>query len=105
MDDDSRAREQGVEFGDLGDELATADYPLTNDEVIDRYGDREIVMADETVTLGEVLEPFEETYQDDGDVRTAVLNMVGDEAIGRKGYSDRTPPAPGEDEDREHESI
>jgi len=32
-----------------------------------------------------------------------VLTMVGDEAIGRKNYSDRTPPATGEDRQPESE--
>jgi len=90
-------RQLGVELGELGDDLESADYPLSEDELLERYGDDEIEMEDETATLEEVIGPLnEDEYRDYGEVEQAIMNMVGDEAIGRKNYSDRTPPAAGE---------
>ncbi|ELZ23317.1 hypothetical protein C477_02179 [Haloterrigena salina JCM 13891] len=90
-------RQLGVDLGELGDDLESADYPLSEDELMERYGDEEIEMEGNTTTLEELIGPLnQEEYQDYGDVETAIMNMVGDEAIGRKNYSDRTPPASGE---------
>ncbi|ELY57041.1 DUF5789 family protein [Natronolimnohabitans innermongolicus] len=100
MTDDNR--QLGVELGDLGDELESADYPLSEDELLERYGDEEIDMEGETATLEELIGPLnEDEYRDSGEVEQAIMNMVGDEAIGRKNYSDRTPPAAGEQRQEE----
>ncbi len=91
-------REQGVELGDLGAKLDDHEYPATQDELLEAYGDEELDMEDEAVTFQELLEPLnEDEYGSANEVTEAILTMVGDEAIGRKNYSDRTPPAPGED--------
>lgn len=95
MTDDNR--ELGVELGELGDELESAAYPLTEDELFERYGDETIEVGGDEATLEDLIGPLnEEEYRDYGEVETAIMNMVGDEAIGRKNYSDRTPPAAGE---------
>ncbi|MCU4741097.1 hypothetical protein OB955_12615 [Halobacteria archaeon AArc-m2/3/4] len=96
MTDDNRTL--GVELGDLGDKLQEHDYPATQDELMEEYGDEEIEMAEETATFEELVGPLnQEEYESYGDVEQAIMNMVGDEAIGRKNYSDRTPPAMGEE--------
>ncbi|WP_247003941.1 DUF5789 family protein [Halosolutus gelatinilyticus] len=95
MPDDSR--ELGVELGDVQDDLKNEDYPISHDDLIDEYGDQTVEMSGETTTLGELIGPLgEDEYADYGEVESAIMNMVGDEAIGRKNYSDRTPPASGE---------
>ncbi len=100
MTDDNR--QLGVELGELGDDIQDADYPLSEDELFDRFGDREIEMDGNTTTLEALIEPLgEDEYQDPGQVEQAIMNMVGDEAIGRKNYSDRTPPATGEQRQEE----
>ncbi|MDJ1431425.1 hypothetical protein [Halostagnicola sp. A-GB9-2] len=96
MTDDNR--ELGVELGDLGDELEEREYPASQDDILEDHGDAELDMGEETTTLAEILEPLnEDEYESSDEVEQAIMNMVGDEAIGRKNYSDRTPPAPGED--------
>jgi hypothetical protein len=86
--DDSR--EQGVEFGSLADELETESYPIGKEELLGTYGDREIVLEDDTQSLREVLGPLgEDEFESADDVRQSVMTMVGDEAVGRKNYSDR----------------
>ncbi|MDQ2050802.1 hypothetical protein RBH26_09930 [Natronolimnohabitans sp. A-GB9] len=100
MTDDSR--ELGVELGELGDELESAEYPLSEDELFERYGDVTIEVSGDESTLEELIGPLnEEEYRDYGEIEAAIMNMVSDEAIGRKNYSDRTPPAAGEQRQEE----
>ncbi|TYT62669.1 DUF5789 family protein [Natrialba swarupiae] len=95
MTDDDR--ELGVELGDLRDSLESQEFPISQDELFDEHGDEEVEMGDETATLEELLEPLnEDEYRSLDELEGAVMNMVGDSAIGRKNYSDRTPPATGE---------
>lgn len=83
-------RDRGVEFGALADDLAEASYPMSTTTLLERYGERELEHASGTVSLGEVL-PAELDREFDGveDVRDSVLNMIGEAAVGREGYSDR----------------
>jgi len=99
-EEDSRTR--GVEFGPLDDELENEEYPMEKDEVVERYGDYELDLEDGEVTVREVLEPLGETsYESADEVRQGILNMVGDEAVGREGYSDRGGHTQGSDEGSE----
>ena len=91
-------RDVGVTFGDLQDDLEAEEYPLSADELLDRYGDREVQHASGSVTLRELLDGnSEERYESADEVHQAVLNMVGEGAEGRKDYTDREPNARGED--------
>jgi hypothetical protein len=102
--DEDESREQGVEFGGFEETMEEIDYPIDNDELIEQHGDAEFEVSEETTTLEEILSPLQDndqTYEDAGDLETMIMNMVGDEAIGRKNYSDRTPPAAGEDQQEE----
>ncbi|WP_121821795.1 DUF5789 family protein [Halostella salina] len=100
MTDDDR--EMGVDFGDLSGKLASHDYPADTGELVDAYGDEQLTFSDGEATFRELVEPMgNQEFDDEQDVRQALLTMVDDEAIGRKNYSDRTPPAPGEDRQAE----
>lgn len=46
-------------------------------------------------------EPFDSAK----DARQAIFNCVDEQAIGRKGYSDRTPPPLGEETDHQNNSF
>ena len=88
----SEQREQGIDMGDLHDDLENYDYPATTAELVDDFGDREIELPNGSETFGEVMGGIEgegQEYQDADDVQSMVKNMVGDEAVGREGYSDR----------------
>lgn len=93
MSNGTDRREQGVEFGDLADELESHDYPATASELVEEYGDHELELpnGEETVedVLGPLAESDDETYESAEEVEQVVLNMVGDDAVGREGYSDR----------------
>ncbi|MFU8867650.1 hypothetical protein [Natronococcus sp.] len=104
--DDERTRELGVEFGPLARELETHQYPATSDELVERYGDAVLGLPNGEQTLRELFELVpDERLESAADARVAIFNTVGEGAIGRKGYSDRTPPALGEREEWPHESF
>ena len=101
MSDD---RQSGVTFGDLEDDLETEEYPLSNEDLLDQYGDREVTHANGSVTVRELVEPMEAVaYESADDVQQELLNMVGEGAVGRKEYTDRSGQT--QDEDYEEESF
>lgn len=103
-DTDQGSRELGVEFGDLEEQLEAHEYPTTVDALVEEYGDHELELPSGEESFEEVLGPYtdepDQQFNDAGEVRQAVLNMVGDEAVGEKGYSDR-----GIEDDEQTESF
>ena len=88
MSDDSR--EMGVEFGELTEDLEDEEFPVGKGALLDDYGDREITMEDDSTTLAELIEPLGVSeFEDPQAVQRSVVTMIGEEAVGRKGYSDR----------------
>ena len=83
----SESREQGVEFGSLLTALENHDYPTTQEELLAEYGEETLSSALAERELAEEQDTIE--YESAADVHQAVLNMVGDRAVGRTDYSDR----------------
>lgn len=99
-------REQGVEFGELREKIDAHEYPATSQELVEEYGHYELELQDGTQSFEEILEPFgEESYQSADSVRQAVFSMVGDEAVGRVGYTDRGTSTTGTSEEEDPESL
>jgi len=99
-------REHGIEFGGLVQDLEKESYPLSHEAVLSRYGDRELELVGEPTTVREVLSPENEgEYEDAEGVKQAILNMVGDEAVGRENYSDRGGNAEDDEDAEETESF
>lgn len=95
-------RELGVSFDTLNDALETVNYPIAASTLIEEYGDREVSHANGTATVREILEPSgEESYESADEVRQSILNMLGEEAEGRVGYTDREPNARAPEFDQE----
>ncbi|PSP72881.1 hypothetical protein BRC86_11080 [Halobacteriales archaeon QS_3_64_16] len=87
---DTNDREMGIELGDLNDDLEAHDYPVSSEELIEEYGDRELELPKGSETFAEIMEPVEEkTYEGADGVRQDVFNFVGSDAVGRENYSDR----------------
>ena len=99
---EDETREEGIEFGELYNDIENEDYPISQSELIERYGDRELEHSNGTYTLRELLSqyPEDQEFEDDDEVRQSILNMAGGEAVGRQRYSDR-----GEDPDSNQESF
>ena len=90
-------RELGVELGEVAEDLRDHEYPAEREELLEAYGGERIEFGEGEATLAELLEPLNQMeYDSYSEVEGAIMNMVGDDAIGRKNYSDRTPPAAGE---------
>lgn len=78
-------------------------FPSTTGELIEAHGDAELEHPNGVVTLGEALECLpDEDLATPEEARLAAYSALGDEAIGRKAYSDRDPTAIGE---RGHEPL
>lgn len=104
--DDDRTREIGIDFGPLAQQLEDHEYPATSDELVDTYGESVLVFQNGEQTLREIFKSMEtESFNSAEDVRTTIFNSVDEQAIGRKGYSDRTPPALGEETEHRNESF
>lgn len=111
----NQSREQGVDIGSLADELDDHSYPATNEEVLSEYGDHEVDLMDGSKSVEEILgtvDGQEQTYDSADEVRQMIYNLVGADAVGRQGYSDRGgiagdgEPTDGHgDSDREPESL
>lgn len=95
-------REHGIEFGDLSEALERLDYPADLSAVRREVGDHELELPDGTTTVSEALDGLQgETFESPEDVLATVKNMVGGEAVGRQGYSDRGDPEGDEGEPQE----
>lgn len=104
--DTSPVRELGIEFGSLSQQLDQHEYPTTCEELVESHGNAVLEYQNGEQTLEEVLQPVpEERFDSAADARTAIFSNVAEGAIGRKGYSDRTPPAPGEQHEEPDESF
>lgn len=89
-EDPEHTREHGIEFGTLPADLDDESYPLTHERLLSRYGDYEIGLPDSDVPLHEILAPeTEQEYENPESVRQTILTLVGADAVGRAGYSDR----------------
>jgi hypothetical protein len=106
MSDDQDSREQGIDFGDLDETLADLDYPIENEDLLEDHGDAEIQHPNGTEPLSDVLAEAEgQTYETEEELREMVFNMVGEEAVGREGYSDRGGSAESEGIQDDQESF
>jgi hypothetical protein len=73
-------------------------FPSTTAELIDAHGDVQLQLSGGSTTLGEVLGQLpDERLETETDAKRLTYGLLGEEAIGRKGYSDRDPTCPGED--------
>ena len=99
MSDDSR--DQGLEFGSFDDALDDVDYPITNEALVERFGDEELDLPGGETTLREVLSaaPDDDEYESPNEVHEAIKTFVGSEAVGREGTTDRTSGGAEEYED------
>jgi hypothetical protein len=80
------------------EQFETHTFPTTTDSLIEAFGDQVIEFPNGDETLRDVLSRMgPTTYETVDDARLAAQSAVSSKAIGRKGYSDRDPIAPGED--------
>lgn len=83
-------RQQGVQLCEFGEAIEAVDYPTTADALVARFGEMEVTLTDGAETVAELLGPLDDEFEGPEEVRQTVYNMVGDEAVGRERYTDRT---------------
>lgn len=80
------------------DSFASHTFPATSEELIEEYGEMELELPNGANTLEDVLSRMPEAeYETATEALQATYGALGEEAIGRKGYSDRDPRTPGEE--------
>lgn len=104
----SESREHGVDFGSLREKLESHEYPTTLEELLAAYGDAKLDLSDSSTTLREILgeqseSTGEQRFESAEEVQQSVFNMVGEGAIGRKGYSDRGGETPDDSTDSDED--
>lgn len=73
-------------------------FPTTTTELIEECGETKLELQNGNEQLGDVLGRIEsEELESPQEAMQSTYGVLGEEAIGRKGYSDRDPRAPGED--------
>lgn len=97
-DDDRRA--EGVDFEALAPVLEEVSYPIGSEELVERYGDRELGRTNaDPITLRELFDGMgENTFESAEGVRTMCLSMMPRESVGPSNYSDRGGATPTETE-------
>ena len=73
------------------------EYPTTTEAITGQYGGRELDFQEGSERLDAVFERFgPEVFASPDEVRMTLYGALPEAAVGRKGYSDRDPPAVGE---------
>lgn len=80
------------------DSVSNHTFPTTTTELIEDCGEVELKLPNGEDTLGDVLSRMPDAeYESSDEALQAAYGALSEEAIGRKGYSDRDPQCPGED--------
>lgn len=106
--DSDANRDQGIELGELDDEIESHDYPTTPEELVAEYGDFELTLQGGSQEFGEVFGIVvgdDEEFANAEEVRQTLRNLVGVEAVGRNEYSDRGGSTPEVGIESEHDSF
>lgn len=78
------------------EKIESETYPLTTEELIEKFGSHEIEYHNGSEELADVLAGVEsETFECSEDVLFTIYAAVSGDAVGRRGYCDRDPTPPG----------
>ena len=94
MTDRDSGREQGIDFGEVDTALSETAFPVTTADLVANHGDAELGTSRGHETLEGVLGEYaaNESFESEFEVKQAILTMMGGDAVGRRGYTDRDPP-------------
>jgi hypothetical protein len=90
-DDDDQERFEGVNFTDLNPVLEDLSYPITAEEFVEEYGDRELSRTNaDPIEVGTVLEYMgDTTFESEEELRQQIVGQMPSDTEGRTNYSDR----------------
>lgn len=100
MVDEDTDRVQGVDFTEIDPLLEDLSYPITADELVERYGDREIDRTNaDPITIRELFDYMgDDTFESEQQLRQMLLGQMPRDSEGRTNYSDRGGSHPVETE-------
>ncbi|MDS0258888.1 hypothetical protein NDI56_05720 [Haloarcula sp. S1CR25-12] len=97
MDDPDHV--EGVDFTSINPLLDDVSYPITTDELVDEYGDRELERTNAPpISVEELFGYIDDTFESDEAVRQMLLSQMPRGSEGRANYSDRGGSHPVETE-------
>jgi len=77
--------------------IETLEFPTTTQAITSQYGAQELHFQEGSERLARVFERFgPEVFASADEVRMTLYGALPEAAVGRKGYTDRDPPAVGE---------
>lgn len=96
MADDDPDRVEGVDFTDINPILEDLEYPITADEIVERYGDRELERTNaDPISIEELFDYMgDNTFESEEGLRTMILGQMPRDTEGRTNYSDRGGSSP-----------
>ena len=91
MAEDDPDRVQGVDFSTLDPSLDELSYPISADELVDRYGDQELERTNaDPISLEELFDYMgDDTFESEEQLRQMILGQMPRDSEGRTNYSDR----------------
>jgi hypothetical protein len=103
VEDDQPEHVQGVDFTEINPLLEKMDYPVTTEELIDQYGDRELERTNaDPISLAELFSyAGDASYESEEELRQMILGQMPKDSEGRVGYSDRGGSSPEQTEEAE----
>ena len=103
VEDDQPEHVQGVDFTEINPLLEKIDYPVTTEELIDQYGDRELGRTNaDPISLEELFSyAGDASYESEEELRQMILGQMPKDSEGRGGYSDRGGSRPEQTEEAE----
>ena len=103
MGDDDPDQTQGVDFSSIESVLEDLSYPVTTDELLDRYGDQEIERTNaDPISIEELFEYMgDDTFDSEEQLRQMIMAQMPRDSEGRTNYSDRGGASPEATEEAE----
>ena len=91
MGDDDPDRVEGVDFTDINPVLDDLSYPITADELVERYGDRELERTNaDPISIEELFDYMgDDTFESEEQLRQMIMAQMPRDSEGRTDYSDR----------------
>lgn len=96
MAEDDPDHVQGVDFEEINPILEDVSYPITAEELMDRFGDEELGRTNaDPISVEELFQYMgDETFDSADEVRQMILAQMPSDSEGRANYSDRGGSSP-----------
>lgn len=103
MGENQADRVEGVDFSNVNPILDQISFPITADELIERYGDRELQRTNaDPISLRELFDYMgDDSFESEDQLRQMIIGQMPRDSAGRTNYSDRGGAHPTATDDAE----